>query len=106
MQDPYEKTEASAELIATDDEDAVFVELEVGALELGVFTDELLFAVEAELLEVELFAVVLLELPDLTFSLEDDAFCLPESLDFATLELDLALLVLDFFTVELEESSS
>jgi hypothetical protein len=75
---------------------------------------------EVELFEVELVTVALLELPDLSFALEEDAFCLPESLDFAvdadevfleeedfaTLELDFALLALDFFTDELEASSS
>jgi len=123
---PADTSGTTAELIATEDDETAFAELEVAVfddagfatLELD-FTDALLLT-EVELFEVALLAVALLELPDLSFSLEEDAFCLPESLDFAvdadevfleeedfaTLELDFALLALDFFTDELDASSS
>ena len=57
-------------------------------------------AVEDELFEVELFAVALLD-----FAVDADEVFLEDE-DFATLELDFALLVLDFFTDELDASSS
>lgn len=69
------------------------------ALELD-FTDALLLAVEDELFEVELFAVALLD-----FAVEADEVFLEDE-DLTTLELDLALLALDFFTDELEAFSS